>query len=85
MVLLQEGEALSLGDGDIAARGLELTGQNTEESGFAGTVGTDNTIAVSLSEFDGYIFKQSLFSQAECDTVCLNHFLYTFLFQRLNI
>ena len=83
VVLFQEGETLSLGNGDTAAGGLKLTGQDPEEGGLAGPVCADDAVAVSLRKFNGNIFKQSLFSQAECDTVCLNHILDTFLFQRL--
>ncbi len=81
VVLFQEGEALTLGNGDIAAGGLELAGQDAEEGGFAGAVCADDAVAVSLREFNGNIFKQSLFSQAECDAVCLNHIVVTFLFR----
>ena len=81
VILFQEGETLSLGNGNIAAGGLELAGQDAEEGGLAGAVGADDTVAVSLREFNGNIFKQSLFSQAECDTVCLNHIVVTFLFR----
>ena len=80
VILFQEGEALSLGHGDIAAGGIQLTGQDAEEGGFAGTVSADNAVAVSFCKFDGDIFKQGFFSQAECDSVCLNHIYKPFFF-----
>ena len=47
MVLLQDGETLSWCDDNIAVGSVELTGKNLQECGFAGTVGTDQTVAVS--------------------------------------
>jgi len=57
MVLLQDGETLSWCDDNIAVGSVELTGKNLQECGFAGTVGTDQTVAVSLCKFNIYIFK----------------------------
>ena len=51
MVLLQDGETLSWCDDNIAVGSVELTGKNLQECGFAGTVGTDQTVAVSLCKF----------------------------------
>ena len=52
MVLLQDGETLSWCDDNIAVGSVELTGKNLQECGFAGTVGTDQTVAVSLCKFN---------------------------------
>jgi hypothetical protein len=43
---------------DIAGGRLQRTTQNLHESRFACAIGTDQTIAISLAEFDVYILKK---------------------------
>ena len=74
MVLLQDGETLSWCDDNIAVGSVELTGKNLQECGFAGTVGTDQTVAVSLCKFNIYIFKSCFLTDTQSHIVCTNHF-----------
>ena len=64
LILFEETQSLSRGDGNRAARGLELARENLQERGLAGAVGTDDSVAVTLREFDVDVFKQSLFPDA---------------------
>ena len=73
VVLLQEGEALSGGDGDVPVGGVQLSGQDLQEGGFSGPVGADQPVAVPFRKLNVYIFKQRLFADAECNAVCTDH------------
>ena len=42
----------------------KLSGKNFKESRLTGTVGTDQTIAVSLGKFDVYILKEGLLADS---------------------
>ena len=73
LVLLQEGETLAGCHGDSAVGGIQLSGQDLEEGGFAGAVGTDDPVAVPFRKFDGNVFKKCSFSETECNTICCDH------------
>ena len=70
MILLQERKSLTWSDDDISVGGLKLTGKDFKEGGFSGAVGADETVTVSLCKFDVYIFKQSFFTNSQCDVIC---------------
>ena len=70
VILLKEGETLSRSDHNISARRLKLSGQDLEESRLTGTVCTDQTITVSLCEFDVDILKESFLANTQCDIIC---------------
>ena len=48
----------------------KLSGKNFKESRLTGTVGTNQTIAVSFCEFDVDIFKKSLLANTQCNIIC---------------
>ena len=73
VILFQHGKALTGGDADIALCRLQFSGKNLQKGRFSGTVGTDDTIAVSFGKFYIYFFKERLFSKAQCNVICLNH------------
>ena len=57
MILLQEGQALSLRNYYISVRGLQLPGENLQEGGLAGSVRANQAIAVALRELNIYILE----------------------------
>ena len=70
VVLLQERKTLARSDNDISVGRLKLSGQDLEESRLTGTVCTDQTITVSLCEFDVDILKESFLANTQCDIIC---------------
>ena len=64
VVLLQERKPLARCDYNVTFGWLQLPGKDLEESGFSCTIGTDQSITVSLSKFDVYIFKQRFLTNA---------------------
>ena len=81
VILLQEGETLPFGDRDTSIGRLKLSREYAQEGGFAGTVRTDDSVAVSFCEFDRDIFKQCFFAKAECNAVCCDHICFPFFFE----
>ena len=75
MVLLQYGQTLSRSNVHTAVGRLKLSGQNLEKSRFSGTVGTDDTIAVSLRKLDVDILKQGFFPDSQRHIVSTDHVL----------
>ena len=73
VILLEDGETLPRCDGDIALGGIEISGEDLEKSGLAGTVGTDEAIAVAFGELDVDIFEQGLFAHTVGYIVCTDH------------
>ncbi|MNR65052.1 hypothetical protein D3C85_1879480 [compost metagenome] len=57
MVLLQNRQPLTRSHVHFTGVGFNLSGQNLQERGFAGTVGPDETVAVAGCEFYVYILK----------------------------
>ena len=68
MVLLQYGHALTRGNVDGALGWLNIATQELQEGGLAGTVGTDNAIAVARRELDGYVLKEDALAKLQCYT-----------------
>ena len=64
LVLFQEGQSLSLGNGNSAVGGIQLSAEDLKESGLSGAVGTDDAVAVSFGEFDVDIFKQGFLAES---------------------
>ena len=58
MILLQEGETLTWGNGNVSFGSFQLPGKDLQESGLSGTIGADQAVAVSFCEFNIDIFKQ---------------------------
>ena len=58
MILLQEREAFSGSDGNLALAWFKLAGQDLEKGGLSGAVSADQTVAVSFGKLNVYIFKQ---------------------------
>ena len=59
-ILLDIGQAGALADGDFAGVGVNLTGKNSEESGFAGTVRADQADAVSFRNDEGNFLEERI-------------------------
>ena len=57
MILLQHGETLAGGDGNLSPGGFQVAGQDFQKSRLSRPVGADDTIAVALGKFDVHIFK----------------------------
>ena len=73
MILFQEGKTLSRSDHHVTAGRLQFSGENLQEGRLAGTIGTDQTVAVSFSKFDVYIFEKSFFADPKSNVICTNH------------
>ena len=74
LVLLQEGETLSRRDHHFAAGGLQLPGEDAQERGLAGAVGTDESVALPLGKLDIDILKQRLLADAQGNIGSTYHF-----------
>ena len=70
VILLQERKTLTGSDHNVSVGRLKLSGKNFKESRLTGTVGTNQTIAVSFCEFDVDIFKKSLLANTQCNIIC---------------
>ena len=79
LILLEEGETLARIHGHGAVRRLQLAGENFEEGGLAGAVGTDDAVALARQEFDVDIFKQGLLADPVGYVVCCDHGMTAFL------
>ncbi len=60
LILAQFAHALAGIDADIAGSRLQIATEDFHESGLAAAVGADQAVAVSVAEFDRYIFEQGL-------------------------
>ena len=68
MVLLQDGHALPRRNVDGALGRLNITAQKLQESGFAGTIGTDDAVAIARRELDRYVLKEDALAKLQCYT-----------------
>ena len=73
MILLQEGESLSGSNDNIPLRRLNLSRQDLQERGLAGSVRSDQTIAVALCELYVDILEQCFLTNSQGHITCLNH------------
>ncbi len=73
MVLLEEGNALARRHRDGAGGGFKLSVENLQECGLAGSVRSDESVAVAFGEFDVDIRKQGLLAHPVSDIVCCDH------------
>ena len=73
VILFQDRQAFALPDGDLSRGGIQFAGQDFQKGGFSGTVGADDTVAVSFRKFYVYFLKKCLFAKAKRNIACLNH------------
>ena len=67
---MQERKTLSRCDDDITVSRLKLAGKNLKECRFAGTVCSDQTVAVTLGKFDVDIFEKCFLANTQCNIIC---------------
>ncbi len=70
VILLQYRHTLAWGNLNGAFGWLNIPAQELQESGFAGTVGTDNAIAVAWGKFNRYILKQDTLAKLQGYATC---------------
>src|SRR6185295_2829443 len=63
--LAQDADAQALGDVDRAGGRLGVAGEDHEEGGFAGAVGTDQAVTVAGGQLDGDVFEEGAFAVGE--------------------
>ena len=73
LVLLQNGDPLGGVDGDAAGGGIQVTGEDTQEGGFARTVGTDDAVAVAGQELQVHVLEQPLAAELHSQIADSNH------------
>ncbi|MNN74165.1 hypothetical protein D3C81_1903350 [compost metagenome] len=73
VVLLQNCHTLARSHMNITCVRLNFTRQNLQERRFAGTIRTDQTIAVPWRKLYIYIFEKCSFSITERYTICTDH------------
>jgi len=74
MILFQEGDPVSGRHGNISGSRIQLSVKDFEEGRFAGSVRSDEPVAVSLRELDVDVFEKSFLSDAVGYIVCCDHF-----------
>ena len=70
LVLTQFAEALALVQHDFARALLQIATEDLHEGGFAAAVGTDQTVTVTVAEFDGDVLEQRLGAELHGDICC---------------
>ena len=73
LVLLQNGQTLALFNGDSAGGGIQLTGEDSQEGGLAGAVGTDDAVAVAGEELEVNVLEQPLTAELHAEVGYCNH------------
>src|SRR5690606_31909805 len=67
LILAQLADALVRRFRDIAGAWLQITAENFHEGRLAGAIGTDQAVAVAVTELDGHIFEQRLGAELHGD------------------
>ena len=73
MVLLQHAHAVFLAHGNSTGGGLQLTGDDAQQSGFARAVGADDTVAVVGLEQQVNVLVEQVAGKLKADVVKLKH------------
>ena len=73
VILLQNGHPLFLGDDDLTGGGFQIPGEDPQEGGFAGAVGTDDAVAVAGDELQIHVFEQRLPAEVHAYVVDCDH------------
>ena len=76
VILPQHGHARTLVNGDLTLGRLQLTAQDLQESGFPGSVRTDDAVAVPRQELQVRAGKQFLSAEGQGNVAYCNHSLY---------
>ena len=73
LVLLQNGYPLVRVNGDAAGGGVQISGENPQEGGLAGTVGADDAVAVAGQELQIHMLEQPLTAKLHTEVANCNH------------
>ena len=75
LVLLQNGDPLVGIDGDRAAGGIQLAGEDPQEGGLACAIGADDAVAVAGQELQVNMLEQPLAAKLHTEIADSNHFV----------
>ena len=78
MVLLKDAESLAGSDDDVTTGGFDYTRENLKEGRLAGTICTDESVAVALCELDVNVLEEGSFTKSKRDVSSLNHVIISF-------
>ena len=80
LILLEDGHARALLDGDIAGGRLQLPGENFQKGGFSGAVCADDAVAVAGQKLQICVFEQNGTAELHGEIGYCNHDLLLFGF-----
>ena len=83
LVLLQNGNPLGGVDGNGAGGGIQLSGENPQEGGFARAVGADDAIAVAGQELQIHMLEQPLAAELHTEIAYCNHEMSPYIYGKL--